>query len=237
MVPDTKPQSSPSSEMPKIDLDFSQPQFATNHPKKSTLLILLIIAATFLLISLAASGVYLFLKTQPKQALTAIAQINPQDISTVKSVQWVAPDMPSAFKLRQENTDGVAKNIYSADGNDCTITTVVQPFTDNTIQPSEKIVADAKEVADVSGQKDGATIIIKDVDTMHEYDFASAEFSQQINPPGLDFGKLQSVVVFKKFNYELAYINFGCKSSVWDSKKAELEELIKKFMIKTERIT
>lgn len=207
------------------------------HSKpKSRLFVVLMIAVVVLILSLAGSGAFLYYKLKPKTAVAPTEQIDAADVTTVQDTTWVAPELPASYQLRQQNSDTNLVNMYTDYTAGCDITTTIQPI-ENNPNLEELVVANANSAAKVTTNAKGQDYQIKDADNVHQYNFASTEIKQEVTASGIGFGKFASVVLYKQFNYQLATLTFGCKDADWTAKQPALQELIKNFMVKTERIT
>lgn len=209
--------SSSSGKLPKLDLTESPRLDLSSKPNKKLSLFLLLAVAIFVLAA-AGSAVFAYFYFFANKAQPVVILPDPRDSSTVKKVDWIAPTVPANYILHNENSDFAMTAVYQDDAAGCRIVATVEPFKDLP-QPS------------------GELYYIKDVDSTHEYEFESATETTDVNAANVDIDKMQGIKVYKQFNYQLASLTYSCKAQVWESKKQELSEIIKQFMVKTERAT
>ncbi|HSE29506.1 MAG TPA: hypothetical protein VLA77_02895 [Candidatus Saccharimonadales bacterium] len=200
-------------------LDLStKPGLNLSNKSESKLSVVLMGAIILFGLSLIAGGLfaYFYFFAPDPEELPAV--VDPRNSTTVDKVEWIAPQIPANYVIQNQKTDTSDIFVYQDDASGCKVTTKVEPVTQNK-------------------ENSGQPYYVRDIDAVHEYEFGSEPVSQDVGASGVDISKLEGVNIYKQFNYQLASVSYVCKSVVLDAKKAELEEFIKQFMVKTERAT
>lgn len=208
---------SPHGGLPNLDLPDS-PGLNLNSKPSKRLSVVFLVALIVFVVALAVAAVFAYFYFFAKKDSPIVAVTDPRESSTVKKVDWVAPTVPANYVLHNENSDFASVAVYQDDAAGCKIVATVEPL---------------KELPHATGE----SYYLKDVDAIHEYEFDVANETNDVNMPNVDIKKMHGIKVYKQFNYQVASVTYSCKEQVWESKKQELSEIIKQFMVKTERVT
>lgn len=223
--------------VPKDDIKPAQgldlpPMQREHHKDRKSLAIALVVSAVFLL---AAVGVAAWLFVQKAGGNTVITQIDPNSTTNVKSVSWVAPDMPVGYEKQGQSTPTVTGDTYTNVPDNCWVSTYVTAVGKD---------VDLQKTAAALGNTTGITAknitsasraTIKDADGQRQYDFDAAEFRQEVSVPTTDNKTNNGFVYFKQFGNDLAAVSFTCKAVNYEVNAEDLTALLQKFTVKTER--
>lgn len=238
MQPNNQAPKQPENQQPYSHTPAQQPLATASAPnnRHKSLAIAIVVGAVFLL---AAIGVAAWLLTKPE---TLVGTITPpaDDVSNVKNIVWVPPsDMPAGYTQRDQNSESIKTTLYIDESSGCIITlNAIQLNDTNGKAPKEAVEKAVPRTENVSStivkNTPGESIAIKDHEGK-EYQFETATIELDVNVPGVDFKKQFNSVSYKQFGTKVAAISYACKDASWEAKKGELQELAKKFTLKTER--
>jgi hypothetical protein len=222
-------------------IDLSTLSEPTPPPVKRgsvSLLIALIVSTLFLV---AAVGVGVWMVWQKNNSSANVQPTDNTATKDVKKVTWVVPTtLPAVYVQRNENTHTAVTSYFYDDATICGLTTTVSNVSSTKGSTAKEAVTNMAKDGALQGVTlissfDGADFTIKDATTEEEYPFKSLDITQNVNVEGIAFKKQNTTAVFKQFGDHLASIAMTCQESTWDTKKAELEKVLKTFTLKVER--
>ncbi|MGH7196582.1 MAG: hypothetical protein ACREGJ_02325 [Candidatus Saccharimonadales bacterium] len=229
-------QQEPPSEQPK-KVEHPATPAPVLHSRKATAVAVGLVLSVLLLLGAGGYVAWFFTKPAEQQTVSKPGE----DAQLVKNASLVVPaDLPATYAKRDYNIPGAAQVLYDDTAAGCSLVTSIITLGGPLGRAPKESVVNLSKKYDTDGvttnaPTDGTEYKLKDATDQREYTFSSMHFTQDINLPGVDVKKKQSLLIYKRLGDQVAAITATCKADVWDAKKAEFEQLLAKFTVKAER--